>query len=183
MTGGTFTGPIQPRKPFARWGALAWLAGLAWPPIPITLLLFPPRSWIPGPEGDWRLFALIVAAAGLGFVLWRIERERKAGRGPRTRLGLIWRMVFHGAIFALGVQLIGLLSVLIMGWLGVSGLPQGLGVAETSFLVFGVGLLPLTGVIAAAWAVWAGLIAAVVAYETAPPSARTAPHILRGAEP
>lgn len=182
MSSGTFTGPIRTRKPFGRWGALAWLAGLAWPPIPITLLLFPPRTWMPGPEGDWRLFALIVAGVGLALTLWRIERERAAGRGPKTRLGLIWRFVFYGAMFALIVQALALLSVLVMGWISVAGVPQGLGVAETSFLVYGVGLMPLTGVIAAAWAVWAGLVTAVIAYEAAPPAARTPPHLLRGSE-
>lgn len=172
------TGSIRERRPPGQWRFITWLVGLAWPPIPLTLILFPPRGWVPGPEGDWRLFALIVAALGLVLAMWRIGRDRAAGRGPQTRLGVVWRFLLFGAIFAVGVQAVALLSTMVMGWLGVAGLPQGLGVAETSFLIYGVGLLPLTAAIAAAWSVWAGLAAAFILYETAPEPMRAPPHIL-----
>lgn len=172
------TRTIKERRPTTQWRVIAWLLGLAWPPIPLTLVLFPPRSWVPGPEGDWRLFALIAAALGLILAMWRLGRDRAAGRGPETRLGVVWRFLLFGAIFAVAAQVIALISTMVMGWLGVVGLPQGVGVAETSFLVYGVGLLPLTAVIAAAWSIWAGLVTAFVVFETAPEPMRAPPHIL-----
>ena len=172
---------IRERKPASQWAFITWVLGVLWPPIPLTLFTFQPRSWIPGLEGDWRLFALIIAAVALALAIWRIARARAAGRGPQTRLGVVWRFVLAGAICALAAQGLILLASMVMGWMGVAGVPQGLGVAETSFLVTGVGLLPLTTVIAAAWATWAGLVSAWLQYETAPEPLRTPPHMLRGA--
>jgi hypothetical protein len=172
---------VRERRPATQWRVISWLVGLAWPPIPLTLVLFPPVSWIPKPEGDWRIAALIVAAMALALTLWRIGRDRAAGRGPTTRLGVVWRFVLYGVLFGLAAQALALLSVMIMGWLGVSGVPQGLGVAETSFLLFGVGLLPVTVVAAISWAVWAGLATAFILFESAPAPVKRPAHLMGGA--
>ena len=60
------------------------LAGAAWPPLILTLPFWPPSSWIPGRELDWRLMVLIVGLIAVPVGLWRIliERRRSGRPGP-----------------------------------------------------------------------------------------------------
>jgi hypothetical protein len=39
---------------------LAALAGVMWPPLILTLLVWPPQNWLPGREIDWRLTVLVI---------------------------------------------------------------------------------------------------------------------------
>ena len=39
---------------------LAALAGILWPPLILTLLVWPPQNWIPGRDIDWRLTVLLI---------------------------------------------------------------------------------------------------------------------------
>ena len=75
-----------------------------------------------------------------------------------------------------------MIALMIGGWLRVSGAAQGLGVAETTFFIYGVGLLPVTALVGAAFAGWAGLMVGLIAFVTRPESLRTPPHLLRGLE-
>ncbi|WP_051257053.1 hypothetical protein [Brevundimonas aveniformis] len=162
------------------WAPVAWLASLAWPPIIITLLAWPPQAFSLGLDMDWRLLGLIWVAVGTAIGLWLLRREWRRSRTPTTRLGVIWRFTLFGAVLAVGAQLLLVFILLIGGWLRVTGPAQGLGVAETTFFIYGVGLLPITALVGAAFASWAGLMVSLIAFTRVPEPMRTPYHILKG---
>ncbi len=147
---------------------LAALAGIAWPPLILTLLIWPPQNWVPGREIDWRLtllgLAMIAVPAGL-FVLGR-ERDRKGT--PGTRLGVVWRFMLYGGLLAAAAQTLLALLMLMLGLFESGGLAQGFGTAETTLLIYGVGGLPLAILVGVSYALWAGLCAAFIAFNRAP---------------
>ena len=176
------TAPIQWRESPWLWAPVAWLASLCWPPVLVTLLMFPPQAFTFGLDMDWRLLGLICAAVGTAGGLWLLKGEWNRSRKPSTRLGVLWRFTLFGAIFAVGLQLLLVAALVVGGWLRVTGAAQGLGVAETTFFIYGVGLLPVTALVGAAYAGWAGLMVGLIAFVTRPESLRTPPHLLRGLE-
>lgn len=174
------TAVIEWRESPYLWAPVAWLASLAWPPIIITLLLFPPQAFSFGLDMDWRLLGMIGVALGSAAGLWLLQREWIKTRTPTTRLGVIWRFTVFGAVIAVSLQLLLVLILLIGGWLRVTGLAQGVGVAETTFFIYGVGLLPVTALVGAAFASWAGLMVSLIAFTRRPEPMRTPFHILSG---
>lgn len=174
--------PIQWRESPYLWAPVSALAAIAWPPILITLLVFPPQAFTFGLDMDWRLLSLIAATLGVGTSLWLLRLEWNKTRKPATRLGVLWRFTLFGAVFAVAMQLLLVLALVIGGWLRVTGPAQGLGVAETTFFLYGVGLLPVTALVGAAYAGWAGLMVGLIAFVTKPESLRTPPHLLRGGQ-
>ncbi|MDP2116358.1 MAG: phthalate transporter, partial [Brevundimonas sp.] len=70
---------------------LAALIGAIWPPIPITLLIWPPGNWAPSLEIDPRLAVLVIGMAAVPAGLWLLARERDRTGRPATRLGVVWR--------------------------------------------------------------------------------------------
>lgn|GEM_PF-140870 len=164
------------------WVPVSWLASLAWPPIIVTLLLFPPQAVSLGLDMDWRLLGVIGVAVGTGVGLWLLRREWLIKRTPTTRLGVIWRFTLFGVVAAVVMQLLMVLVLLIAGWLRSTGMAQGIGVAETAFFIFGVGLLPVTALVGAAFASWAGLMVSLIAFTRVPDPMRTPYHILRNQE-
>lgn len=174
------TAPIQWRESPLVWVPVAWLASLAWPPMLITLLIFPPQAFSFGLDMDWRLLSLIGAAVGSAGGLWLLREEWMRVRRPASRLGVLWRFTLFGAVFAVGLQLLLVIALVVGGWLRVTGPAQGLGVAETTFFLYGVGLLPITALVGAAYAGWCGLMVAVIAFAPKPEPLRTPPHLLRG---
>lgn len=170
--------PIRWRESPYLWAPVSWLAALAWPPLILTLFLFPLQDWRVALDIDWRLAGLAVAALGVPMALELVRRERERTGRPNSRLSVIWRFTLYGAVLAVALQLIAVAVLLVYGWTRASGLAQGLGVAETTFLIYGVGLLPLTALIGAAYAAWAGLMAAMIAFVPAPPPLRAPSHIL-----
>lgn len=177
--------PVNWRETPYLWAPVAWLAGIAWPPVILTLfffpvqaIAFPPQAGTAGLDMDWRILSMIVAALAIPVGLEAVRRERAATGMPSTRLGIIWRFVFYGVILAAALQILVTVLLLIAGWMRVSGAPQALGVAETNFLIYGVGLLPLTAIIGASYAAWAGLMAGLIAFVPMPPPLRTPAHIL-----
>jgi len=173
------TASIHWRESPYLWVPVSWLASLAWPPIIITLLLFPPQAFTFGLDMDWRLLGLICVALGAAIGLWLLQREWRRSRTPTTRLGVIWRFTLFGAVLAVGAQLLLVAVLLVGGWLRVTGPAQALGVAETTFFIYGVGLLPVTALVGAAFASWAGLMVGLIAFTRVPEPMRTPFHILR----
>lgn len=176
------TASIHWRESPFLWVPVAWAASLAWPPIIVTLLLFPPQAFSFGLDMDWRLLGLICVALGAGIGLWLLQREWRRSRTPTTRLGVIWRFTLFGAVLAVAAQLILVIVLLVGGWLRVTGLAQGVGVAETTFFIYGVGLLPVTALVGAAFASWAGLMVSLIAFTRVPEPMRTPYHILKSQE-
>jgi hypothetical protein len=50
--------------------ALAAVAGALWPPLVVTLVIWPPRNWLPGLEMDWRLVVLLIGLLAVPAMLW-----------------------------------------------------------------------------------------------------------------
>lgn len=148
--------------------ALAAITGALWPPLVITLLVWPPRNWLPGLEMDWRLVVLIVGLGAVPGGLWLLARERDRTGRPCTRLGVVWRFMFYGGLLAAALQAMLALVVAVVGWFEAGGIAQAAGATETSLLIYGVGLLPIAVLVGVSYALWAGLCAAFIAFMPQP---------------
>ncbi len=148
--------------------ALAAVLGALWPPLVITLLVWPPRNWLPGLEMDWRLVVLIVGLGAVPGGLWLLARERDRTGRPCTRLGVVWRFMFYGGLLAAALQAMLALVVAVVGWFEAGGIAQAAGATETSLLIYGVGLLPIAVLVGVSYALWAGLCAAFIAFMPQP---------------
>lgn len=147
---------------------IANLVGAAWPPLIITLGVWPPHNWIPGLEFDWRLSVLVVGLLACPGFLWLIDRERQIGRGPTTRVGIVWRYLFYGGLLSAALWVVLTLLLSAFGAIQSSNVGQVMGSAETNLMVFGVGALPIAVIIGLSYAFWAGLCAAFIAFEAKP---------------
>lgn len=148
--------------------ALAALAGAIWPPIPITLLIWPPNNWLPSLEIDLRLVALVIGLFAVPGGLWLLARERDRTGRPSTRLGVVWRFMFYGGLLAAGLQALFALALCVLGWFEAGGIAQAAGATETTLLIYGVGLLPVAVMVGVSYALWAGLCAAFIAFRPQP---------------
>jgi len=148
--------------------ALAALAGAFWPPIPITLMIWPPNNWLPSLEIDLRLVALVIGLLAVPGGLWLLARERERTGRPSTRLGVVWRFMFYGGLLAAGLQALFALALCILGWFEAGGIAQAAGATETTLLIYGVGLLPVAVMVGVSYALWAGLCVAFIAFMPQP---------------
>lgn len=151
---------------------LAALAGMAWPPLILTLLIWPPQNWVPGADIDWRLVLLALGAVAVpaGLMILRRERDRR-GR-PGTRLGIVWRFMLYGGLLAAGLQTLVALLMVIIGLVASGDVLQGMGATETTLLIYGVAGLPVAILVGVSYALWAGLCAAFIAFVPAPERVR-----------
>ncbi len=148
--------------------ALAAVAGVLWPPLWLTLLVWRPSAWFRGVDTDWRLIVLLVGLIAVPTMLWQLRRENAATGRPGTRLGVVWRFMFYGGLLAVALQALLALVISVMGWVTSADPGQALGFTETALLLFGVGGLPLAAVVGVSYALWAGLCAAFIAVEPRP---------------
>jgi hypothetical protein len=147
---------------------LAALLGAMWPPIPITLLIWPPHSWMPSLEIDPRLAALIIGLMAVPGGLWLLNREHERTGRPSSRLGVVWRFMFYGGLLAAALEAMLALVLCIIGWFEAGGIAQAAGATETTLLIYGVGLLPVAVMVGVSYALWAGLCAAFIAFRSQP---------------
>lgn len=147
---------------------LAALAGALWPPLVVTLIVWPPQNWLPSLEMDWRLMVLVIGLAAVPGGLWLLARERDLTGRPATRLGVVWRFMFYGGLLAAGLQGALALIVSIVGWFEAGGIAQAAGATETTLLIYGVGGLPIAVLLGVSYALWAGLCAAFIAFMPQP---------------
>lgn len=147
---------------------LAALAGIAWPPLILTLLFWPPQNWMPGREIDWRLTVLFIGLIAVPIGLWSIQRERDRGGRPGTRLGVVWRFMLYGGLLAAAAQTLLAIAMMVFGWISSSDIGQGVGATETNLLIYGVAGLPVAILVGVSYALWAGLCAAFIAFVPAP---------------
>ena len=160
---------------------LASLAGAAWPPLILTLPLWPPQALEPGRDLDWRLTVLALGLIAAPLILWRIRGERARDGRPSTRLGVVWRFMLFGGLGAAVLQVILALGMSILGWFEAGGVMAALGATETTLLIFGVGGLPIAIVIGVSYALWAGLCVAFIAFRRAPDRVRPRLGLMPGA--
>lgn len=161
---------IWRRSPFAM--PLAALAGVMWPPLILTLLVWPPQNWMPGREIDWRLTVLVLGLIAVPAGLYVIRRERDRRGRPGTRLGIVWRFMLYGGLLSAAAQTVLALLMAVLGLIESGGVLQGFGATETTLLIYGVGGLPVAILVGVSYALWAGLCAAYIAFIPAPERVR-----------
>ena len=144
------------------------LVAVAWPPLILTLLIWPPQNWLPGRETDWRLVVLAIGAVAAAAGLWLLARERERTGRPASRLGIVWRFMLYGGLLAAGLQVMMAVIMMVLGWFEAGGFTQGVGATETTLLLYGVGGLPVAILVGVSYALWAGLCAAFIAFHPAP---------------
>ena len=165
------------RAPGAR--ILAVIAAVCWPPL-LTLAFWRPKNWIPGLDIDWRLGLLLVGLIAVPTGLNLLERSRVVTGKPSTRLGVVWRFILWGGLLAAGLQVLIALAVTVVGWFGARSLFEGLGVTETTLLIYGVGGLPVAILVGVSSALWAGLCVAFIAFRKAPEPVNDRLGLMRG---
>ncbi|MGV9007995.1 MAG: phthalate transporter [Brevundimonas sp.] len=146
----------------------AVLLATAWPPLIVTLMVWPPQHWLPGGSIDWRLVVLVIGLAAVPAGLWLLAQERARTGRPGTRLGVVWRFIFYGGLLAAALQGILALGVSVLGWFEAGSVTQAAGATETSLLIYGVLGLPVAILVGVSYALWAGLCVAFVAFEHRP---------------
>ena len=76
--------------------------------------------------------------------------------------------MFYGGLLSVGLQALLAVGVAVVGWFEAGGIAQAAGATETTLLIFGVGGLPFAVLIGIAYALWAGLCAAFIAFGPQP---------------
>lgn len=147
---------------------IAAVAGALWPPLVLTLPIWPPHNWLPGTEMDWRLMVLLIGLVAAPGGLWALDKERQRTGRPATRLGVVWRFMFYGGLLAAAISAAVALGVLLIQWFGAEDVGQALGSTASTLLIYGVGLLPVAVVVGVSYALWAGLCAAFIAFRPQP---------------
>ncbi|MBO9502894.1 phthalate transporter [Brevundimonas sp. A19_0] len=151
-------------RPSGGWIALAAVLGIAWPPLILTFIKWPPQTWIDGLNTDWRILVLAVGVVAVPACLWLLAKERERTGRPATRLGIVWRFMFYGGLLAAALQAFNALVLSGIGAARSADIGQALGYAETALLIFGVGGVPLAILVGISYALWAGLCAAFLAF-------------------
>jgi len=164
-----FTAPVSIREPRSLWTGLAWAAAVAWPPVILTLFIFPPTAEAGGILNDWRLKALIAGGVAVGAIIWIIAGERERDGSPSTRLGILSRFLLFGFIFTLAALILLVLIFSFMTLFGSEGFLSTLGEIESTLFLFGVAGLPPALMVGVSYAIWAGLMVALIGYMPKPP--------------
>ena len=147
---------------------LAALAAAAWPPLIVTLVVWPPENWASGVDTDWRLVLLVIGMAAAPIGLWLMHQSHARTGRPSTRLGVVCRFMVFGGLLAAAVQTLIAVVMSLLSLIASQSLVQGLGAIETTLLIFGVAGLPLAVLVGVSYALWAGLCAAFIAFAPAP---------------
>jgi hypothetical protein len=157
------TARIDLRQPPGLWLVLAWLAAVAWPPLPITLAVWPSQHTAAAMLRDWRYTALAAGAVGVTLILWLIDKERVREGAPRTRLGVMIRFVAYGFMFSLLAAVTVAIVIALFALLGQGDVYQRLGEMKTA-LIMGLAALPLALIVGVSYALWSGFAASIVAF-------------------
>ena len=166
------------RAPLAR--PLAAVAAIMWPPLIITLLIWPPANWLPGIDTDWRLVLLVIGIAAVPLGLWFMSRGHARSGRPATRLGVVWRFMLWGGLLAALLQVVMALIMVILGWFQSGSAMQGLGATETTLLIYGVAGLPVATLVGVSYALWSGLCVAFIAFQKSPQTVNDRLGVLSG---
>ena len=147
---------------------MAALAAAAWPPLILTLAVWPPENWASGVDTDWRLVLLVIGMAAAPIGLWLMHQSHARTGRPSTRLGVVCRFMVFGGLLAAAVPTLIAVVMSLLSLIASQSLVQGLGAIETTLLIFGVAGLPLAVLVGVSYALWAGLCAAFIAFAPAP---------------
>lgn len=158
---------VAPRRS-ARANILASLAAAAWPPILLTLPIWPPTNWASGVDTDWRLVLLLVGLVAAPIGIWLLNRIHDRTGRPSTRLGVVFRILIFGGLLAAALQTLMAVVLTTIAVMASSNFGQALGAAETTLLIFGVAGLPMATLVGLSYSLWAGLCIAFIGYRAAP---------------
>jgi len=157
---------VRHRSPLVLAGAAA--AAICWPPLVLTLLIWPPLNWVPDTDTDFRLILLVVALFAVPIAMWRLQARSEQRTEPLTRQGIICRFAYGGGLVgAVGQTALAVISV-VTGWIESQSLMQAAGSTETNLLIYGVLGLPVTILVGVSHALWAGFCVALIAYRSSP---------------
>lgn len=173
-----FTRRIDWREAPSVWAPIAWAAGVLWPGVVFALIMLPPSR----PEGRVVLVALAAAGLGVAGTLRLIEWERARDGSPRTRLGVIGRFLFFGAIYSVLAAVLSAFVQAAMALFGRHDFSQNVAEANSA-LTFGFAGLVAAAVIGVSWSLWAGFVASLIAFSPRAESVRPKSFILQDAEP
>jgi hypothetical protein len=151
-------------------GALipAALAAAAWPPVILTLFIWPPENWWSGVDTDWRLVMLAVGLVGTPVGLWLLLNSHARTGRPSTRLGVVCRFTVFGGLLAAAMQTVMAVVMAALSGVASQSLLQGLGAIETALLIYGVAGLPVAVMVGVSYALWGGLCVAFLGFVPAP---------------
>lgn len=164
-----FTGPVVWREPVGLYNFVGWLAAVAWPAIVLTLIFLPPTREAGGILNDWRLKALIAAAIAVPAIMYLIRGEREREGGPSSRLGIMARFLLFGFIFSLAALILVVLGFSVVSAFGNEGFLSALGGIESTLFLFGVAGLPVALMMGVSYALWAGLMVALISFSAPQP--------------
>lgn len=161
---------VPRRTPQAR--LVASLLAAAWPPIIVTMFVWPPHNWMSGLDTDWRVVLLVVGLIAAPLGLLRLENARRPGDAPWTRRAVVARYVIYGGFLATLLQVLIALALSVMAALAGQSVVQSVGAIETVMLIFGVAGIPIALMVGISYALWGGLCVAYLGYKKAPPPIR-----------
>ena len=81
---------VAPQRSTSR-TVLAALTAAAWPPLIVTLIVWPPENWASGVDTDWRLVLLVLGLIAAPVGLWMLRQTHARAGRPSTRLGVVKR--------------------------------------------------------------------------------------------
>jgi hypothetical protein len=172
------TARVDWREPPVLWITLGWLAAVLWPPLPVTMLLWPANTASGGQYRDWRVIAAVLGAISIAATMRLIERERRREGQPRTRFGVAVRFVTYGFLFSVGGGLIlAVLGAFSTAIFATGDIVRRLAEFKASLLL-GLVSLPLALTIGVSYAVWAGLVASIISFAPRLQNARPTNHYL-----
>ncbi len=162
---------VPRRTPQAR--LIASLLAAAWPPVLVTLFIWPPHNWMSGLDTDWRIVLLIVGLIAAPLGLLRLEKAKRPNDAPWTRRAVVARYVIYGGVLAAVLQIAIAIALSIAYGFSGESLVQGLGAIETVLMIYGVGGVPVALMVGISYALWGGICVAYLAYKKAPAPIRS----------
>lgn len=151
---------------------IASVLAAAWPPIILTLFIWPPHNLFSGLDTDWRIVLLIVGLVATPIGILRLEKARRPGDAPWTRRAVIARFVIYGGMLAAALQILIALTLAVSYSISNQSFVQALGSIETVLLIFGVAGVPVALMIGVSYALWGGICVAYTAYRKQPTAPR-----------
>lgn len=160
---------------------MAWAAATLWPPLPVTLVVWPPLREAGGWISDWRTLSLVGGALAVPAIMALIDRERVREGTPATRAAVLTRFVLWGFLAICAVHLFSVVVMAVLAPFGPGDIDARLGAVRETLLVRGLLMLPLSLVVGLSYVVWAGLMVGAIAFSAQVPAPRRAHRLFRQA--
>ena len=174
------TSRIDWRGPASLWVGLAWLLAVLWPPLPLTLIVWPSNKTGLMTIEDPRAIGLVLGAISVTVTFMLIDRERRRDGTPRTRMGVFMRFIAYGFVFTVVAVALFAIGLALLQAFSYGDLFRRMGEAKATLLM-AVAIMPLVLLAGVSYTVWSGVVASFVAF--GPKTASTRPRNFLMAEP